>query len=68
MRTIWRASDNLPSSGMEPPVRFERTTFALPRRRSNRWSYEGVIFNKPARAFNYRQLAPLVGKDSNLRR
>ena len=26
---------------IEPPVRFELTAFSLPRRRSNRWSYEG---------------------------
>jgi hypothetical protein len=34
---------------MEPPVRFERTTFALPRRRSYRWSYEGVSWGSAIR-------------------
>jgi hypothetical protein len=34
---------------MEPPVRFERTTFALPRRRSFRWSYEGTSWGSVIR-------------------
>lgn len=36
---------------MEPPVRFERTTFSLPRRRSHRWSYEGVSWAPRARTW-----------------
>jgi hypothetical protein len=37
----WR-SDLLSYNRMEPSVRFERTTFSVPRRRSGRYSYEGV--------------------------
>ena len=41
---------------MEPPVRFERTTFALPRRRSDRQSYEGMSWVPRARTWKRRRV------------
>jgi hypothetical protein len=37
---------------MEPPARFERAAFSLPRRRSNHWSYEGVSWVSRVRTWN----------------
>ena len=41
---------------MEPSARFERAAFSLPRRRSNRWSYEGVSWVPRARTWKRRRV------------
>lgn len=46
---------------MEPSARFERASFSLPRRRSIRWSYEGVSWVPRARTWKRRRVKARSG-------